>query len=94
VPITVVNTKRQVFKLLSDYRIREDREFFYIPFSKAAQLIEEELFTGRALKREQGQVIWFNQSKGYGFLKYERQDRLFVHISEVIDKNVESLEPG
>ena len=57
-------------------------------------MIEEELFTGRALKREQGEVIWFNQSKGYGFLKYERQDRLFIHISEVIDKNVESLKPG
>jgi cold shock CspA family protein len=86
--------ERQVFKLLSDYRIREDREFFYIPFSKAAQLIEEELFTGRALKREQGQVIRFNQSKGYGFLTYERQASLFVHISEVLDKNVESLKPG
>jgi cold shock CspA family protein len=86
--------ERKVFKLLSDYRIREDREFFYIPFSKATQLIEEELFTERALKREHGQVIWFNQSKGYGFLKYEQQERLFFHISEVLDKNVESLKPG
>ncbi len=31
----------------------------------------------------QGQVKWFNQSKGYGFIEQEDGDDLFVHISQV-----------
>ena len=40
--------EHRVFQLLSDYRIRQDREFFEIPFPKAAQIIEEALFSEQA----------------------------------------------
>jgi cold shock CspA family protein len=86
--------ERCVFKLLSDYRVREDREFFEIPFPKAAKMIEEELFSGRALKRKQGRVIWFNESNGYGFIQSGDQEEIFVHITDVINEDVESLEQG
>ena len=31
----------------------------------------------------EGQVKWFNQSKGFGFIEREDGDDLFVHISRV-----------
>jgi cold shock CspA family protein len=86
--------ERQVFALLSDYRIREDREFFHIPFAKAVRLIDEILLAAGALQRKQGQVKWFNESKGYGFLEYEQQEKAFVHISDFVDKDVGAPKPG
>ncbi len=76
------------------YRVREDREFFEIPFPKAAKMIEEELFSGGVLKRKQGRVMWFNESKGYGFIRYGDQEEIFVHITDVISEDVESVEQG
>jgi cold shock CspA family protein len=86
--------ERRIFQLLSDYRIRQDREFFEVPFSKAAKLIEEELFSERALKREQGTVAWFNENKVYGFIQYAGEKKIFVHITEVLDEDIKSLEQG
>lgn len=31
----------------------------------------------------QGQVKWFNQAKGFGFIEQEGDDDLFVHITQV-----------
>lgn len=83
--------ERRVFALLSEYRIREDREFFHIPFAKAVQLIEEELFTTGTTKRTEGRVKWFDKSKGYGFLEHGQQEVAFVHVSDLVDKDIKSL---
>lgn len=86
--------ERRVFQLLSDYRVRQDREFFEIPFPKAAQIIEEALFSEQALERKQGIVQWFNEGKGYGFIQYEGEERIFVHITEVLHEDIKSLVQG
>ncbi|MBA2782127.1 MAG: cold shock domain-containing protein [Rubrobacteraceae bacterium] len=85
--------ERRVFALLSDHRIREDREFFHIPFATAVRLIEEELLAAGALQRDQGQVKWFDESKGYGILEYGQQQKAFVHISDFVDKGLGTPNP-
>jgi CspA family cold shock protein len=36
------------------------------------------------IKMETGTVKWFNQSKGFGFIERENEDKdLFVHMTEV-----------
>jgi cold shock CspA family protein len=86
--------ERRVFALLSEHRIREDREFFNVPFAQAARLIEEELLAAGALQRNQGQVKWFDESNGYGFLEYGQQQKAFVHTSDFVDESTGPLEPG
>jgi CspA family cold shock protein len=38
---------------------------------------------GEGENMAEGQVKWFNQSKGFGFIEREDGDDLFVHISQV-----------
>ena len=84
--------EKLVFNLLSDYRIREDREFFQIPFVKAAKMIEAKIFT--LLTRKQGEVKWFDENRGYGFIicKEHEQQNIFVHISQILDAEISSLQ--
>lgn len=43
----------------------------------------------------QGVVKMFNGAKGYGFIiNNDNQNEHFVHISEIIDKGNDILEPG
>ena len=84
--------ERRIFMLLSDYRVRQDREFFKVPFPKAAKIIENALFSEQALKRKQGTVKWFNEGKGYGFIQYEGEKEIFMCIAEVLYEDIKSLE--
>ena len=86
--------EKLVFKLLADYRIREDREFFQIPFAEAVKMIEAEIFA--LLARKQGEVKWFNESKGYGFIacKEHAHQNIFVHRSQILDEEISSLQRG
>ena len=43
---------------------------------------------------ETGTVKWFNSSKGYGFIKREEGDDLFVHFNEIVGEGYKSLEEG
>ena len=82
-----------VFNLLSDHRIRQDREFFQIPFSEAAKIIEDKIYP--LLIRTQGEVKWFNASKGYGFIACVGHDRdIFVHESQILDTQDKFLQQG
>lgn len=82
-----------VFRLLSDYRIREDREFFDLPFSKAIEMIEEEIFP--LLIRTLGEVKWFEATKGYGFIMCQEHDRdIYVHKSQILNGQVNLLQQG
>ena len=44
--------------------------------------------------KEQGTVKWFNASKGYGFIRRESGDDVFVHFSAIAGEGYRSLEEG
>lgn len=43
---------------------------------------------------EQGTVKWFNASKGYGFIKRDSGDDVFVHYKSIIGDGYKSLKQG
>lgn len=45
-------------------------------------------------KREQGQVKWFNASKGFGFVTLENGDEVFVHFRSIRGEGRRSLRDG
>lgn len=38
----------------------------------------------------EGTVVWFNNEKGYGFIKWEDKE-VFVHYSGILDENYKTL---
>ena len=42
----------------------------------------------------QGKVVWFNNSKGYGFLGAEGTKDVFCHFSSIEDEGYKSLKEG
>jgi CspA family cold shock protein len=50
---------------------------------------QEEFFV-----KEQGTVKWFNASKGYGFIRRENGEDVFVHFSAIAADGYKSLNEG
>jgi len=44
--------------------------------------------------KEQGVVKWFNNEKGYGFIRRESGDDVFVHHSAIQSEGFRSLNEG
>ncbi len=44
--------------------------------------------------KEQGSVKWFNAAKGYGFIRRESGDDVFVHFSAIVGDGYRSLQEG
>ena len=42
----------------------------------------------------EGQVKWFNDSKGYGFIETDQGHDVFVHFSAIEDDGFKSLSEG
>ncbi len=45
-------------------------------------------------KRETGTIKWFDNKKGFGFIKHDRGGDIFVHYSAIYDKEYCSLDIG
>jgi len=43
---------------------------------------------------EQGTVKWFNANKGYGFIKRDSGEDVFVHHNEIQGEGFKSLDEG
>ena len=43
---------------------------------------------------ERGTVKWFNNAKGYGFIKRESGQDLFVHFKSIVGEGYRSLKQG
>jgi CspA family cold shock protein len=44
--------------------------------------------------RELGTVKWFNEAKGYGFIKRDGGDDVFVHFSAIQTSGFKTLQEG
>ena len=75
--------ERKVFERLKTFRIRNDREFFEIPFREAEYVVRRTLREEKLMKRSVGTLIWFSQEKGYGFIETDTGPDIFLHFSEV-----------
>ena len=82
-------TEKQVHKILADYRVRSDREFFKVKFGFAVSQIEKLLKEQGCFLKEIGTIKFYHPKKGYGFIEREQKDDLFFHIDDFV--NTESV---
>lgn len=45
-------------------------------------------------EQQKGTVKWFNESKGYGFIRRENGSDLFVHFRSIVGKGHKTLKEG
>lgn len=86
--------EKAIFAVLKNYRLRNDREFFHIPFSQATRIIDEFLKIEQMLCRKQGVIKWFSDEKGFGFITCEDNTDIFFHVTEAICDSNQTIKQG
>ena len=86
--------EEQILKEEEQQRLKEEQQ----------RLKEEEIINLKEVRRSDdeqkkkilnGTVLWFNDAKGYGFIKREDNEKdVFVHFSAVQDSGLEYLKKG
>lgn len=87
-------TEREIFTLLSEFRVRPDREFFELPYRQAVKLIEDYIETQRRRDRCRGTVKWYDREKCYGFVSVGESTDVLIHSSQVPKIDVGKLQQG
>ena len=85
--------EKAVHSLLASYRVRSDREFFCLPMSKAAGIIETHLRSSDSKMRIRGHVKRVFSERKFGFIETDGID-YFFHASEVRNPSFEELAVG
>ncbi len=88
-----VGAESAAHELLSEYRVRVDREFFRIEPREASRKITELLRTTDAEARPSGYVKFINADKRYGFIKAADSD-YFFHMSELQGLELHDIQIG
>lgn len=87
--------ERSIHQLLGQYRIRQDREFFQLPFRTAEALLMQHVVSEGLVYRMIGSVTQFSKEQGYGYIGREGTGQsLFFHISQIEDGSQYVIEPG
>lgn len=86
--------EKDIFKLLADYRLRSDREFFKIPFSIAQNEIRKYIYTNKMRLRRKGIVLWFDKQKKYGFISMDNSGDVFLHYSQIKKDCLDLIKQG
>lgn len=84
----------EIFQVLAAYRIRQDREFFEIPFVQATKAIRAYINKENLSCMRGGEIIWYDQQKQYGFISDGTEDDVFVHRSQIKKEDVPAIKPG
>jgi cold shock CspA family protein len=87
--------EKEIFEVLAEYRLRSDREFFKLPFSKSVSIIQQYVTTANMRHRRNGTVLWYDKQKHYGFISMEGSDEdLFLHSSQIQKNNLPQIIQG
>ncbi len=83
-----------IHQLLSEYRVRSDREFFNLDFFVADEVITNFIISENMSDRAHGKVIYYNKDKGYGFIECDNYKDVFFHCSEVLKEDKRFMDQG
>ncbi|RIV18544.1 hypothetical protein DYU11_28650 [Fibrisoma montanum] len=72
------------FNSLKEFRIREDREFFNLEFSKAVNILVNTFLFNNLISRQKGIIKWFNIEKGFGFITCDNGSDVYFNKEAII----------